>query len=79
MSGQRRHRRDRPGAPSVDRASSPAVVAGWIVMTLFLLAGLLTILLGVSAAAYENVFLGIVLPMALLGLAVGIVLLLRGS
>lgn len=71
-----------PGATGAvaldDRGSSPAIVAGWLVMGLFLLVGILTVLLGVSAAAYENVFLGIIVPMAVVALVVGILLLLRG-
>lgn len=61
-----------------DRGASPAVIAGWVVMGLFLLVGILTILLSASPAQYENVFLGIVVPTAVVALVVSILLLLRG-
>lgn len=68
---------ERPGPAG--RGTSTAVVAGWLVMGLFLLAGLLTVLASVGAEVYRSVFLGMVVPAAVVALVVALVLLARSA
>lgn len=64
-------------ASADDRAVSTAEAAGWVVMGLFLLTALLTVLTSVSPAVYRNVFLGLVVPAAVVALVASLVVLTR--
>jgi hypothetical protein len=65
------------GPGTADRAVSTAEAAGWLVMGSFLLAALLTVLTSVSPEVYQNVFLGLIVPGAVLALVAGLLVVAR--